>query len=134
MQGRRGWIAAGIAVVAAATLVIVLVSGGGSSSSPGGGYKIDRGRPGSKGGNGVSAGGVSQLQGAQLHPLWWDSTTANFDQELDLLKSAGANVVRIDLSWSSLETSGKGNYSQWYVDKADTFLQHAKDRGIAVIA
>ncbi|MEA2495483.1 MAG: hypothetical protein QOJ29_3394, partial [Thermoleophilaceae bacterium] len=24
--------------------------------------------------------------------------------------------------------------SQWYVDKADTFLQHAKDRGIAVIA
>jgi hypothetical protein len=114
---------------------IVFGSGGAQKRPPApGGYSVRPAHPGSGGGAGVSAGGVNQLQGAQLHPLWWDSTTANFDSELDLLKDAGANVVRIDLSWSSLETDGKGKFSKWYVDKADLFLQHAKDRGLAVIA
>src|SRR3954453_23666845 len=134
-HGLRKWmtVLAGLAIAASAVVLAFVVSGGHGSSSNHG-FHIGRGLPGQGRGAGVSAGGVSQLQGAQLHPLWGDETPTQFDQELELLKNAGANVVRIDLSWSSLETDGKGKYSSWYVSKADTFLQHAQDRGLAVIA
>jgi hypothetical protein len=136
VHGRRGLIAAGIAVIALTGVVVaaLLSGGGGGSSNTGTGFKIDRGHPGAGGGAGVAAGGISQLQGAQMHPLWSDQTIEQTDQELDLLKAAGGDVVRIDLTWTSLETWVKGEYSQWYLDKADAFLQHAKDRGIAVVA
>ncbi len=74
------------------------------------------------------------LAGAQLHPLWGDASVAGFDRELDMARAAGMDTVRVDLGWSTLEERGKGQFSQWYVDKADTFFQHAKDRGIRVIA
>jgi len=76
----------------------------------------------------------AQLEGVNVHPLWADSSTADFDRELDMAKAAGANSVRMDLSWSSLETEGKGEFSDWYVKKADTFLAHARARGLQVIA
>jgi hypothetical protein len=73
------------------------------------------------------------LRGAATHPLWIDSSVADFDRELDLLAEAGANVVRIDLGWSTLEQTAKGSFSSWYVAKADTFFDHARARGLAVI-
>lgn len=76
----------------------------------------------------------TRLEGVNVHPLWVDSSVADFDRELDMAKTAGANAVRMDLSWSSLETEGKGEFSDWYVTKADTFFEHAQDRGLAVIA
>jgi len=77
---------------------------------------------------------AQQAVGAQLHPLWSNTSQADFDRELDMLKQAGANTARIDLSWASLETEGRGQRSQWFVDKTDTFLDHAQARGIKVIA
>jgi polysaccharide biosynthesis protein PslG len=74
------------------------------------------------------------LRGAATHPLWSSSSVADFDRELDLLAQAGANVVRIDIDWSTLEAAGKGSLSSWYVQKADTFLAHARARGLGVIA
>lgn len=82
----------------------------------------------------VPAEAPTQSRGVQLHPLWGGNSVADFDRELDLAKAAGVDTVRIDLSWSSLETNGKGRYSDWYVTKADTFLAHAEQRGIKVIA
>ena len=76
---------------------------------------------------------VPALRGANTHPFWFDTNTADFDRELDKLRQAGGNVVRIDLAWSSLELSGKGLYSAGYTAKADTFVQHAHDRGIKVV-
>src|SRR5437868_6395116 len=110
------------------------MAGGGSHQRPPSSFHIGRLHPGSGAGAGVAAGGVDQLLGANSHPLWTSQTIDESDRELDLLKQAGADVVRIDLSWTSLETAGKGQYSQWYVDKTDEFLQHAKDKGIKVIA
>jgi polysaccharide biosynthesis protein PslG len=75
-----------------------------------------------------------QWRGAQTHPLWSNSSIADFDRELDLLRDAGANVVRIDIAWSSLEYAGKGIYSSSYSSKIDTFMAHAQARGIKVIA
>jgi polysaccharide biosynthesis protein PslG len=74
------------------------------------------------------------LRGAATHPLWADSTAAQNDRELDMLVAAGANVVRIDLSWSSLQQGGRDEYAQWYVDKADRFFASARARGLRAIA
>lgn len=80
------------------------------------------------------AGASERLGGVTVHPLWGDSSVADFDRELDMAKAAGANAVRMDLSWSSLELEGEGRFSEPYVTKADTFLEHAQARGLEVIA
>ena len=49
-----------------------------------------------------------EWRGVQLHSLWWESTNSDMDRELDLARDSGANVVRVDVGWSSLETGGKG--------------------------
>ena len=58
---------------------------------------------------------------------------ADFDAELDRLVEAGANTVRIDLGWSTLEQDGKGMRPAYYVAKADTFFAHARARGLRPI-
>jgi polysaccharide biosynthesis protein PslG len=73
------------------------------------------------------------LRGAATHPLWDSSSTAIFDRELDLLAEAGANHVRIDVGWSTLEEAGDGTLASRYVDRADTFFAHARARGLGVI-
>jgi hypothetical protein len=75
-----------------------------------------------------------QLLGAQSHALWGDSSLGDMEREFQLLDEAHASVVRVDLSWSSLETDGDGAYSKWYVDKFDAFLDKAQSRKIRVIA
>ncbi|HEX8065101.1 MAG TPA: cellulase family glycosylhydrolase [Thermoleophilaceae bacterium] len=76
----------------------------------------------------------SQLHGAMTHSMWNGSNKAVYDREFDMLQDAGANAVRIDLSWSSLETDRKGQYSQWFIDKTDSVIQDARARGLNVIA
>jgi polysaccharide biosynthesis protein PslG len=78
--------------------------------------------------------GGTELRGAQVHPFWEDTRPADYVRELELLRRAGGNTVRIDLSWSSLETAGKGRESRWYVNRADHFLQEAQRQGLKVVA
>ena len=73
------------------------------------------------------------LRGAATHPLWGGSTEEQFVAELDRLVDAGANVVRIDIGWSTLEQDAKGQRAEWYVKKADTFFAHARARGLRPI-
>ncbi len=79
-----------------------------------------------------SEGRPAPLVGAMTHPLW-EGPVEDFDRELDALKRAGATAVRIDLGWVTLEEGGKGRYSDWYVEKADTFFDHAQARGLKVV-
>src|SRR5947209_18367158 len=76
---------------------------------------------------------VPTYLGAQTHPFWSDTNTTDFDHELDLLQGSGANVVRVDISWSSLELNAKGSYDSGYVAKVDRFMSDAAARGIKVI-
>jgi len=82
---------------------------------------------------GVASASATDFRGVQLHSLWGDSTNADMDRQLDMTRDMGANVVRIDVGWQTLEENGKGVYSQWYVDKLDRFMAGASDRGIKVI-
>ena len=51
-----------------------------------------------------------------------------------MTRAAGADTVRIDLSWSTLEFAGPGQYDMAYAGKVDSFLRHARDRGVRVVA
>jgi polysaccharide biosynthesis protein PslG len=73
-----------------------------------------------------------EWRGVQLHSLWWDGSNSDMDRELDLARDAGSNVVRVDVGWSSLETSGKGP-GGWYLDKLDRLVAGASARGIKVL-
>jgi hypothetical protein len=74
------------------------------------------------------------LRGVHLHSLWWDSSNRDMERELELARDAGANVVRVDVSWSSLETAGSGRLSAWYVKKLDRFMSLASRYRLKVLA
>jgi hypothetical protein len=76
------------------------------------------------------ASAAPQFEGVATQSLWPD---ANSTKDLDLLQQAGASAVRVDVGWPDLEYGGKGQYSQWYIDKLDAFTNAAQARGIKVI-
>lgn len=73
-------------------------------------------------------------RGVQLHSLWESGSDSDMQRELDLARGAGANVVRVDVGWSSIESGGKGQYADWYVQKMDRLVNGAGARGMKVIA
>jgi polysaccharide biosynthesis protein PslG len=75
-----------------------------------------------------------ELRGVHLHSLWWDNSPREMKRELRLAHDAGANVVRVDVSWSSLETGGRGQFSPWYVQKLDRFMSLAGRHRLKVLA
>jgi hypothetical protein len=75
-----------------------------------------------------------QYVGAQVHSLWSSVSNSERTTELSNLQSAGANTVRVDLAWRTLEWAGKGQYDPTYLSKLDTFMNEASARGVKVIA
>ena len=73
-----------------------------------------------------------EWRGVHLHSLWAETSNADMDRELDLARDSGANVVRVDVGWSSLETGGKGP-GAWYLDKLDHLVNGANARGMKVM-
>lgn len=74
---------------------------------------------------------VPALRGAAAHPL--SESSDEFDQELDMLQATGANEVRIDMGWATLEFAGKGQYDTAYLNKAKQFVADAGNHGIQVV-
>ena len=76
---------------------------------------------------------ANPYRGVNLHSLWNGAPSPDIQADLDQSRDLGVNVVRLDIGWSSLETNGKGNISEWYVEKLDEFMAGADARGIKVI-
>ncbi len=73
-----------------------------------------------------------QLRGAQVHSLWSSVSSAEMTRELDALKDANADVLRVDVGWRTLEWS-KGRYDAAYLAKLDALAAGAQARGIRLI-
>jgi polysaccharide biosynthesis protein PslG len=73
------------------------------------------------------------FRGAQVHSLWSSVSRSEMTAELNALQTAGANVLRVDVGWGSLETA-KGQYSASYLAKLDALAAEAQARGIKLIA
>jgi len=71
--------------------------------------------------------------GAHSHAMWSNATPAERDSELDVLQSAGATSVRLDLGWASLQPSGPSSVNDDVVRKVDDFMAAARQRGLKVI-
>jgi exo-beta-1,3-glucanase (GH17 family) len=81
----------------------------------------------------TAATGRPTYRGAQVHCLWSSVSNAEMTHELNALQSAGANVLRVDVGWSTLETA-KGHYDATYLAKLDALTAQARERGIKIIA
>jgi polysaccharide biosynthesis protein PslG len=73
-----------------------------------------------------------QLLGVQLHPFFADQTPSSVERELDLARDAGANSVRVDLGWSSLEIDGPAP-DPAFVSRVDQLVDGARRRGLKVV-
>ena len=77
-----------------------------------------------------------QLRGANI-ALRGDERPADVGRDLDRLRGARADLVRVPLDWSLLEQSGKGTQltrSRRYVELVDRLLTDARSRGLRVVA
>jgi polysaccharide biosynthesis protein PslG len=109
----RGLIAIGVVVVIAIATLIVqrVVQGDGPRREP----------------------APRHLYGVQLHPLFDDQTEETVARELDLARESGANAVRIDIGWSTLELAGRGKIDRDYAARMDAAVDGARARGLHVI-
>jgi hypothetical protein len=73
-----------------------------------------------------------QLIGVQLHPFFDYQTPATVNRELDLARASGANTIRVDLNWSSLEIDGP-TPEAGYVARMDALVNGARQRGLQVV-
>jgi len=81
----------------------------------------------------AAAAAAPQYRGAQIHCLWSSVSSADMTAELNALQSAGANVLRVDVGWATLEYA-KGRYDPTYLAKLDALSAGAQARGIKLIA
>ena len=71
--------------------------------------------------------------GTMFHCTWLDYSDAQRAAIFDSLQAAGVQWVRIDIGWSSLQESARGQFSPWYVSLADKCVGMANERGIKVL-
>jgi hypothetical protein len=74
------------------------------------------------------------LRGVVLHSLWPSYSESDIDGELDLARAAGSTLVNVDVAWASLEVTGKGQLSDWYLSRLDRFVNGAAARRMKVVA
>jgi polysaccharide biosynthesis protein PslG len=71
--------------------------------------------------------------GIVFHCTWSSYSDTVRKSLLDKMRAAGINWVRIDVGWSSLESS-RGRYASWYARRLDHCVSWARARGIKVLA
>jgi polysaccharide biosynthesis protein PslG len=77
--------------------------------------------------------GLVPCFGAQFHAGWSDYTDKERREVLDKLAAAGANWVRIDVGWASLQPR-RHRIAGYYVDRIDEVVDEARERGLRVLA
>jgi polysaccharide biosynthesis protein PslG len=77
--------------------------------------------------------GLIPCFGAQFHAGWSDYTDKQRVEVLDKLAAAGANWVRIDVGWASLQPR-RNRIAGYYVDRIDEVVNQARARGLKVLA
>jgi hypothetical protein len=83
----------------------------------------------------VPASAAPAYQGVTLHSLSLEHW-ADMERDLDAAQESGADVIRVDVSWYTLEGRGKGTYDTsglWYRDRMDIFMAEATARGLKVV-
>ncbi len=77
-----------------------------------------------------AAGPVRPEVGVQFKGMWSDYTDTQRAAVLDKLAAAGADTVRIDVSWAMLQPKSGTAYDAWGVDFVDKVVTMASERGL----
>jgi prepilin-type N-terminal cleavage/methylation domain-containing protein len=70
--------------------------------------------------------------GINEHPQWIQAQYMS--QLVGYMHAAGIQTVRVDMSWSQIEDTGKGQYNSTYLSRWDSFIQECAKRNIEVLA
>lgn len=76
---------------------------------------------------------ATAYRGDNIHSLWATETDQQMEQDLQDSKNAGANVVRLDIAWATLDSTGPGQLTPWYSDRLNAFMAEANQLGIKVV-
>ncbi len=71
--------------------------------------------------------------GVQTHLLWGGVDEAEVNRQLDAVKESGAEIIRLDVGWASLQPDGPDEWSNWALGRLDTAIDAANERGIKVL-
>ncbi len=71
--------------------------------------------------------------GVMYHATWNYDDDAQRIEALDKMAEAGVEVVRIDVAWCSVQSSGPNSYAKWYLDRLNLTINAARARGIEVL-
>jgi hypothetical protein len=65
--------------------------------------------------------------------MWSGQTDEERLKSLDLIAATGAKWVRLDFGWCSVEETGRGKVSDWYLKRTDFVVDAARARGLKVL-
>ena len=84
---------------------------------------------------GLTAGSAlaGQVAGIQTHVLWANVDDAAMVRQLDLVKSSGARMTRVDVGWASLQERGPNDWSSYHLGRLDRLVAAADARGISLL-
>lgn len=71
--------------------------------------------------------------GAQVHPHWSYQTNTSISQELQSIRDAGGNSLRMDIPWDAYEGAGDNQWNQSYLDRVGGWVTQARNLGISPI-
>lgn len=73
--------------------------------------------------------------GVHAHVMYsWYTSDADRLALIDLMAAAGVKWLRLDFAWNGFQGTARGQYDQWFVDRADYVVGLCKARGIKVLA
>jgi len=72
--------------------------------------------------------------GVTSHVLWSGQSERERLATLDKVAESGVGWVRLDVGWCTLEEHGRGDLSDWYVERVEQMVDAARERGLRVLA
>ena len=76
---------------------------------------------------------AEQMAGVQTHLLWSNATPEEIERQLTRLDEAGADVIRVDVGWASLQSESKDRYEAWVLDALDRVVARAEAHDIELV-
>lgn len=73
------------------------------------------------------------LVGVQTHLMWSGVDRREIDRQLDAARAAGSRIVRVDVSWASLQPESRERWSAWELRRLDRVVRRAKVRGLKLL-
>lgn len=80
-----------------------------------------------------AAADAAQRVGVQTHLMWSNVGPTERDRQLDLAAAAAAHIIRVDVSWASLQPDARGHWSSWELRRLDATIAAARARGIRLL-